>query len=188
MKYKDYIYLIILLFIASINFNLFIKQLNLVVGGTQGFAIIIHHYIPTSYSIIILIINITMLILSYFFLSKKTTIGTIISTFLYPLFVYITSNLIIKNINIIIIILLIGIISGITNGLIYKFGFSIGGINLLPPIINKYFKIKIGTIHFFINIIIFIFNIILFGINNFIYSLIVIILNGLIINYLNYKI
>ena len=186
MKYKEYIYLIILLFVASINFNLFLKQFNLVVGGTQGLSIIINRIIPISHSVIILIINIIMLILSIIFMTKKMTLGTIFSTFLYPLFVNLTSTLIIKNINIITSIIIAGIISGITNGLIYKLGFSTGGIGLLPPIINKYFKIKIGTIHLIINFIIFLLNIILFGLSNFIYSLFVIIINGIIINYVIY--
>jgi len=186
MKHKEYIYLIILLFLASLNFNIFLKQFNLVVGGTQGLSIIIHKLIPISHSLIILIINIIMMTLSIIFMSKKMTLGTIISTFIYPLFVNLTS-IITLNFNIFISIILSGIISGITNGLIYKLGFSTGGIGLLPPIINKYFNIKIGTIHFIINFIIFLLNIILFGLSNFIYSLSVIIINGIIINYVIYK-
>ena len=182
MKYKEYVYLIILLFLASLNFNIFLKQFNLVVGGTQGLSIIIHKFIPISHSIIILIINIIMLLLSIILMSKKMTLGTIISTFLYPLFVNLTSILILKDLNIIISIIISGIISGITNGLIYKLGFSTGGIGLLPPIINKFFNIKIGSIQFIINFIIIVFNIILFGLNNFIYSLLVIVINGIIIN------
>ena len=187
MKYKNYFYLIILLFIASLNFNLFLKPLNLVVGGTQGLSLIIHEIIPISYSLIILIINFFMFILSIIFLNKKITISLIISTFIYPLFITITNNIIILNINIYIVIIIVGILSGITNGLIYKLGFSPSGISILPLLIKKYINIKIGTINFIINTIIMLLNILFFGINNSIYSISIILINSLIINIIIYS-
>ena len=186
MKYKEYIYLILMLFIASINFNIFLKPLHLVVGGTQGLSLIIHHFLPISYSIIILLINLLMFFLSLIFLNKKITISLIISTIVYPLFINLTSNLSLININIYAIIILVGIISGITNGIIYKLGFSSGGISLLAPLINKYVNIKIGTVTLIINIIIMILNLLIFGIYKVIYSLIIIIINSCIINILLY--
>ena len=187
MKYKDYFYLLLMLFIASINFNLFLKPLNLVVGGTQGLSLIIHHFIPISFSIIILIINIIMFILSLLFLNKKITISLVISTFIYPLFIKLTSNIDFININIILIIIIVGIISGITNGIIYKLGFSSGGISILSPLINKYTNIKIGTINFIINFLIMLLNLLIFGINNLIYSLIIILINSTTINIILYS-
>ena len=187
MKYKEYSYLIILLFIAALNFNIFLKPLNIVVGGTQGLSLIIYKFIPISHSLIILIINSLMFILSILFLNKKITISLIISTFIYPFFINLTNNIININIDIFLIIIIVGIISGLTNGLTYKLGFSASGISLLPLIINKYINIKIGTINFIINFIIMLFNLLLFGINNLIYSLIVIIINSLIINKILYS-
>ena len=187
MKYKEYLYLLILLLIASMNFNLFLKPINLVCGGTVGLSIIIHQIIPISYATIILVINVIMLILSLLLLNKRTTIGTIIATFIYPLFINLTNNLSIEISYPILNIILSGIISGITNGYIYKLGYSSGGISILGPIINKYFHISIGTIHFFINLIIIILDFILFGFNNFIYSLLVILINGIVINIILYK-
>ena len=39
---KKYIYLAILLLIAALNFNLILKPLELVTGGTQGLALLIY--------------------------------------------------------------------------------------------------------------------------------------------------
>jgi len=182
---KKYIYLIILLLIAALNFNLFIKPYNLVCGGTQGLAVLIYKIFPISYSLIILFLNLIFLVLSIIFLSKEVSISIIISSFVYPIFIFLTKNFFFVKINIIINIIIIGIISGITNGLIYKLGLSIGGIQLLPKIINKYFKISYGLSHFIINFILLYFNMIIYGLSSFIYSLVIIILNSLIINYLN---
>ena len=187
MKYKDYIYLIILLLIAALNFNLFLKPNSLVCGGTQGISIIINKLTNIDYSIIILVINALMLFLSIIFLNKKMTLGLIISTLIYPLFIKLTSNLILPFSYYLLNIIIVGILSGITNGLIYKLGFSASGINLLGPLLNKYLHIKIGTINLIINFIIMFLNLIIFGINNLIYSIMVIIINSLVINLILYK-
>lgn len=185
MQVKKYFLLLIILLIASINFNLFLKPLKLITGGTQGISIIINNIVNIRYSTIIFIINLFMLFLSFLFLKKETTISTIISTLLYPFFIHITSFLSFSFKIEIINVIITGIISGITNGIIYKLNFSSGGINLLAPIINKYFSLKLGTINFIINAIIVILGYIIFGFKNLFYSLIVIILNSILINILN---
>ena len=128
--------LLILLLISSLNFNLILKPLKLVTGGTQGLALIINNFIRINPSIIILIINIIMLILSFIFLEKETIKGTLISVFIYPLFVKLTSYLIIPLDNSLILIILAGLISGITGGYILKLGYSTGGINILVVILH----------------------------------------------------
>ena len=186
MKYKDYFYLVILLFIASCNFNFLLKPLNLVCGGTQGLSIIINKVTNIDYSIIILIINFSMFLLSSILSSEKMTLGVIISTFMYPIMVKITSNIDIFY-NYYFNSILAGIISGLTSGFIYKLGFSTGGINLLGPLINKWINLKIGTINLIINVVIMILSLILFGISNFFNSIIIIVINGLVINLILYK-
>ena len=90
---KKYLLLLIILLIAAINFNLFLKPLKLVTGGTQGVSIIINSFTNVSNSLLIFIINLLMLILSFIFLRKQTTFGTILATISYPLFVKLTSSL-----------------------------------------------------------------------------------------------
>lgn len=182
MKLKDYILFIILLLIASINFNLFIKPNNLVSGGTASLAIIVKHFINLSYSEIILIINMLMLVLSLIFISKKMSLGIILSSFIYPIFVNLTSVINVNISNLIILSIIIGIISGLTNGFIYKLGFSSGGLNLIGPLFNKYYNIKIGTVNLIVNLIILFFNFFLFGFLNLIYSIIIIVINSFVIN------
>ena len=184
MKFKKYIYLILSLFLAALNFNLILKPLELVVGGTQGVAIIINHLINVRPSLIILIINTIMLLLSFIFLSHETTYGTIIATFIYPLLVRLTSNIPFLNFNNgfnIILVIIAGIICGITGGIIYKQGFSNGGISIIPLLINKYFHIKVYLSTFIMNGIIVILGCFYFGILKTIYSVIVIILQSLLI-------
>ena len=183
---KKYLKLLLILLIAAINFNIFLKPMKLVTGGTQGLAIIIHELIKMPHSTIVLIINLLMLILSYIFLKKETTLGTVIATISYPLFIKLTSFF---NLNIstnLLNIIITGIISGLTNGYIYKLGFTAGGINTIAPIINKYKNIKIGTINLIINIVILLIGCLQFGIKKLLYAIVVIIINSILINLVMY--
>lgn len=167
---------------ASLNFNLILKPLKLVTGGTQGVALLINHITNIKPSTIILIMNITALILSYFLLSKKTTKGTVVASIIYPLFVRITNVFDPLDLNIYLLIILAGITCGITGGIIYKLGFSAGGISTLNLLINKYLKIKVSISNFIVNTIIILCGLYYFGILKCIYSIIIIAISSIIIN------
>ena len=183
---KKYLKLLLILLIAAINFNIFLKPMKLVTGGTQGLAIIIHELIKMPHSTIVLIINLLMLILSYIFLKKETTLGTVLATISYPLFIKLTSFLDLSISTNLLNVIITGIISGLTNGYIYKLGFTAGGINTIAPIINKYKNIKVGTINLIINIIILLIGCLQFGIKKLLYAIVVIIINSIIINLVMY--
>jgi len=182
---KKYLFLFLWLFIAALNFNLILKPLNLVTGGTQGLTLLIKHIIDIKPSIIILIINIITLILSYFILPKTATYGALAASFLYPLSVrlssfipelsFITNHIFLSSI-------VAGIVCGITGGFIYKLGFSSGGVSTINLIINKYFHIKVSTSNFIVNFIIIILGCFSFGIKKGIYSTIVIIVSSIFID------
>ena len=96
--------------------------------------------------------------LPYMYLGKERTAGSILATFLYPLFVKITA-LITQNINLnyedtFLIIIFAGVIGGLANGFIYKTGFSNGGLPIISQILDKYFKIPVTKSSMVINSII----------------------------------
>ena len=182
---KKYSILVIALLFAALNFNIILKNLNLVTGGTQGIAIIIEKITNLNTSKIIFIINITSLIISLIFLKKETTTSTIISTFAYPIFVKITSyipTLIIIRKYKFISSIIAGIICGTTGGLIYKMNFSSGGLTIINLLLKKYLKIKVSNSNFIINTLIIIIGTIYIGINKLIYSLIVVTISSITIH------
>ena len=181
---KKYLFLFLWLFIAALNFNLILKPLSLVTGGTQGLTLLIKHIIDIRPSIIILIINVITLILSYFILPRNATYGALASSFLYPLSVRLTSfipeiNFVISHIFIFSIIA--GIVCGVTGGFIYKLGFSSGGVSTINLIINKYLHIKVSLSNFIVNLIIIILGCFSFGIKKALYSTIVILISSVFI-------
>ncbi len=186
---KKHILLLILLFIAALNFNIFLKPLNLVTGGNQGIALIIKHLTKLKPSTIIFIVNMISLIISYIFLKKETTISLVIASISYPLFVRLTNNITLNTITNIPILtsLIAGIICGITGGLIYKMNFNQGGISIFNSLLHRYLNIKISISNFIINTTILIIGSIYFGFIKLLYSLIVVIISSLIINFIMSK-
>ena len=184
-KMQNYLLLTLCLFIAALNFNLILKPLELVTGGTQGFALLITSIIKIKPSFIILIINITTLIISYFCLSKSTTYGTFAASFIYPICVKLTSF--ISHISFIahhtlLSSIIAGIICGLTGGYIYKLGFSAGGVSTINLIVNKYLKIRVAASNLIINLLIIVLGCFIFGLAKGFYSVIVITISSIFIN------
>ena len=174
--------LLFFLALSAINFNLILKPFNIVVGGTQGLALVVSHLTKTTPAFVILLINLITFLSSIFLLDKQVTKGIIISTFIYPFFINImafTSNLMVKE-NWLLIILS-GVISGITLGNILKINYSTGGLNTLILILKKYLNISEYVSNMIINIVIIIFGISLFRLKKAIEGLIIIIINSIIV-------
>lgn len=184
---KRYLLLALALLFAALNFNLILKPLELVTGGTQGLALLIHSVVKVNPSYIILGINLVTLIASYFLLAKQTTYGALVSTFLYPFFVRITSFLpdfpMIYQYEIL-WVMIAGIVCGITGGYVYRLGFSSGGVNTINLLVNKYTKLKVAYSNFLINTLIIIFGCFLFGVKKGLYSIIVILFSSCIIYFM----
>ena len=182
-KIRKYIYLLIVLLIAAINFNLILKPLDLVTGGTQGAALLFSHVFKITPSIVIFIINIIMLIISYLFLERETTYGTIVATFMYPLFVRLTNSLTLNLVNEynFLFVILAGIVCGVTGGLVYKLGFSNGGISIIALLVRKYLHIEIAITNFIVNGIIVLLGLYYFGIVKCLKAILVIFLQSFLI-------
>ena len=79
--------------LIAISYNLFLAPNNIVAGGVGGLAIIVNYLTGLDNSIVILIADLLLLILSYFLLGKKKTKATMLGSILFPVFVNLTSNI-----------------------------------------------------------------------------------------------
>ena len=190
-KKNFYIRSFVLIFsvaLLALNYNLFLSPNNFVIGGTSGLAIILKKLFDLEPAIFIGIASVILLIFALIFLGWKETRRSIIGSILYPLFISITAPFAkfllpyLEFDSTIIVVLIAGILCGVANGLIYKTGFNTGGSDIVMKIINKYGKVPEGKAIFSINIIIMLFGLIIFGTNKFIYSLIILFLNTLLID------
>lgn len=190
-KKRFWIRLIILLFalfVLALNYNLFFLKNDLVVGGTSGLATLINHLYKVQPSIFILIFNIILIIFSFICLGKEQTTRTIIGSLLYPLFVHLTIPLAaflapyVQFNNFILIVLLSSMLFGASNGLIYKTGFTTGGIDILMMLIEKYYKIQRGKAAFFLNFVIVFTGGLVFGWEKVLYACIVVMINSYLVD------
>ena len=181
-----YVILILCLFVSAIVFNLLMLPTNLVTGGANGIAILLHNLFDFSPAIVILVVSLSLLILSFIFLGTEKTIGSIVATIVYPIFVDITAPLVVRyhvDVNeILLLSVIIGILSGITNGFVYRVGFSNGGLNILNQILYRYFHISYGKSSFVINGIIVFLGGVYFGFNMVMYAIIVLYINSVIMD------
>ncbi len=185
-KRRRVIIFIISILISAINFNLLVKPINLVCGGSGGIALVFEKAFHISTSHIIAIVYVITVILSVLFLEKKTITSIMLASVLYPSFTYLTeniTNIIHLNYNDVFLICIIGgIISGITNGIAYRFGYSPGGLGVIPPIFNRYFKASVSTVNFVTNTIVVLMGVYYFGFNMALYAIVFIYISSYICN------
>lgn len=147
-KFKRYAQFCLGCLLVAISFNLFLAPNDLVPGGVSGFSVIINHLLGINKSIIILGLSLFLLILSYIFLGKNKTRGSILGSLLFPLFVEITSNISeiiqIDTSQLLLSAVFGGILYGFGAGIIFKAGFTTGGTDILNQIISKYAKVSMG--------------------------------------------
>jgi len=174
---KRYATLLFALFLGAIVFNLLTLPTNIVAGGVNGIAIITNYVYGIEPSIIIFTLSISLLIFSYMYLGKEKTAVALVGTIAYSFFVQLTApvaNIIMVDMDdLLLISIFIGVLSGFTNGLIYKTGFNAGGLPILSRISYEKFNISIGTSSLIMNAIIILIGSIFFGWNMVMYALII---------------
>ena len=184
-KYRVLLFSLSIL-VAAINFNLLLKPISLVSGGSGGLALVLQKVLSISTSNLITIIYIITVILAIIFLDKKTVASIILASILYPVCTYLTENItsvVILNYNDMFLVCIIsGIISGITNGIAFRFGYATGGIGVIAPIINKYLKTSISSVNFVVNTIIVLMGAYFYGFNMVIYAVILLYISSYVCN------
>lgn len=182
------IIMILSILLLAINYNLFLLPNDFVIGGVSGIAVIFYEYMGIAPATFVLILNIMFIFISFLFLGSKSTGLTIIGSLLFPAFISITEplcNAIAPYVvfdNMILVAVIAGILLGISDGFIYKTGYSTGGCDIAIKIINKYFKISTGISSFIVSAIIIAVGGLIFGINKAVYSIIIVAINGVLVD------
>lgn len=184
--FSRYLQLIVALFISALSFNLLFLPTRIVSGGTSGLSILTEYIFGWSPSIVIFVISVVLLIVSFIFLGIEKTSGSVVATLVYPFFVSFTANLAdyirIDTNDLVLVAIFGGLISGFTSGIMFKTGFSSGGLNIISQLLYKYKHISISKSNFVINSIIMIIGGIYFGWTMVMYAVIVIYINSLMID------
>ena len=180
---------ILLMFISmllnAVLYNLFLLPLNLVTGGTPGIATITHYVYGINPSIMLFFLSLACVIISFLYLGKERTTGTLLALFTYPILVQLTSPLnriVSSEPDILLLVIFAGVISGVANGLMYKTGYSNGGFPIISQILFEEKKISISKSSLVINITIVLIGSIFFGTTNALYAIIFLYINNLVLD------
>ncbi|MBP2056913.1 uncharacterized membrane-anchored protein YitT (DUF2179 family) [Lactobacillus colini] len=139
-SWMKWIIFLIGLEIIAISINFFYGPINIAAGGSTGISILVDAVWGVNRSLIVLIVNIFMLILSWFFLGKKITQNIAIGSLLLPLLMQITPSFKLTN-NYLLAVIFGGALMGLGVTLLYRINASSGGTTVIPMILKKYFYI-----------------------------------------------
>ena len=153
--WKRYLMLLTGTLIVAFAFNLFFLRYNIVCFGVSGISIVLSKF-GVNPSMFIMIANLVLIVISYFFLGVDEVKNQIVGALVYPIFVELSlkvTNLIdLGGLEMIVIAVIGGILAGIGYGLIYKSGFSTGGTDVIGLLVCKYSKISMGSAMMFVNV------------------------------------
>lgn len=181
---KRIIQFIIGCFCISLAYNVFIASNNLVPGGVGGIAIILNNLFNINNSVSILLMNVFLIIISYFLLGHEKTKASLFGTIIFPIFIGLTeyANIWLKidTSELLLSSIFGGILYGFGAGLVFKAGFTTGGTDILNQILSKYCKISLGKSMLFCDGLIVLSSGLFFGINSMMYSIIILYIISLI--------
>jgi len=174
LKYLD---IVLGMIIIALSFNLLIYPLKIVIGGTNGIALIMNELTGFNINLFIALFYILMFIIAIILFGIKDSKNMILGTILYPLFMEIFSS-VTKYIEIDysnkLILYLAGAVGiGVGTGLIFRHGYMTGGTDILKKILNQKLHIPLGTSGLIIDGLIVITGGFIFGINSVLYAIII---------------
>jgi uncharacterized membrane-anchored protein YitT (DUF2179 family) len=185
-KIKEYTTVVVATFILAVAFNTTSLPLEIVIGGSSGLSIIGEHFFGITPALIVLFCYLGALVFGLIFLGKGKVKKSVFGTMLYPFWIYVTSPLsdYIKTFTldpseVLVLVIMGAIVSGIAYGLVYKIGYTTGGSDIASQIINKYFGITIGTSNLIINATIVIIGGAIFGWTKVLYAILTLYVIGL---------
>lgn len=178
--------MLISLVLSAIVYNVFLLPLSLVTGGTGGIATITHYLYGIDPSLMIFSITAACAILGLMYLGKERTLGSLAVSFSYPVIVkltaFLSNSISIETSDMLIVVVFAGVLSGIANGLMYRTGYSNGGLPIISQILFETKKIAISKSSLVINIIIVGIGAYFFGTTNALYAIIFLYINNLVLD------
>ena len=187
MKQSLKVLLTIILGNAMLAFSIcaFVIPYDIMLGGSNGIALAIQHFIPVRLSVISACVNVSLFFLGLIFLGWKFAATSLASTIIYPLVLAVFEMLPLGTLfeeNIVVCALFCGALCGAGIGLVVRAGGSTGGMDIPPCILNKYKGIPVGTSLMFFDVVVVLTQVVLKGTDGILLSLVVIVVMSFVVN------
>ncbi|MBQ3142211.1 MAG: YitT family protein [Bacilli bacterium] len=172
--------------ITAIAFNLFFVPNNYISYGLTGISVILSHVVEITPVTVLFFGNMFLIGLSIVLLGMDRTSKSIFGALIFTLITYLTEDInTILNVSLenpILSVIASGVLFGVGEGLTFKAGYSSGGTSILALILNEYIKKPIGTIMNALGVAIIIAGGFTFGLENIMYSIIIVCISTYLIN------
>lgn len=126
----------------------FIVPAGIPMGGATGLGIAGNHFWGIRTSIIVFSLNSILLIIAWFILGKGFVKKTLLSTFIYPLFLELLQKIpgiTTMTDNILLSAIFGGLLVGVSMGIVVRVGGSTGGTDIIALIANKKTSLSVGV-------------------------------------------
>ena len=178
-KANEYIKITVGMLLVAIGLYFFLMPKNLSVGGANGLAIVINHFIPNlSIGLLMIIINIFLFAIGFIFIGTNFGFKTIYASFgvsVFPMKKPLANDILIQ--------LILGvIISAIGMGIVFNQNASTGGTDIIAKILNRFWGIDLGRGVLISDLSITLAAGFAYGLQIGLYSLLGVLLNGLVID------
>lgn len=143
--------------LAALGFVLFQVPYNITAGGVTGLAIIVNKFSGMSEGLLVWIFNVPLLVLGFFQLGRWRFLGsTVVCVAAFSLFIELFLNILPAMLapypithDKFLASLYAGVIFGLGNGLIYRFGSTIGGTSIPARIIHNQTGYPMSQVYLF---------------------------------------
>ncbi len=125
--------------IYSLSISCFYSPAHLLGGGVTGIAQLLNYELGVSVSLMIMLINIPLFVLAFFFINRRFTVFSLVGMFTLSFFLQLTSGLHLSFSSPLTSIALGGVLNGLGLGLVYRGEASCGGTDILSKLMQRYF-------------------------------------------------
>lgn len=170
----------------SLIYYLFLVPNSFVTGGISGLAILIEEVFNISTTTFINVSNVILVILSFAILGKNKTLAQLFGTITYIIIMNLMKP-VVANIHFsfesdMLMVIIVAILYGVANGLVYRPGFSTGGSDYISLMLSEKLKKPITTFSLIINISVIACSAFVFSIPKMLFSIFIIYVSNKIIN------
>ncbi|MEW8962344.1 YitT family protein [Paraclostridium dentum] len=183
---QEYIVVTIGVILVAIGIQYFFAPNDIAGGGLSGLALIINHYVPSvSMGIIIFIGNLILFAISFILIGGDFGLKTIYASFMLSVVIDLMDKILNSTAlttNLLAAVIVGTLVTAIGLAMVFATNASTGGTDILAKILNKYTTFNIGISLLIVDLFVAIMGGFTFGLQKGIYSMLVIVLNGLLID------
>ncbi len=169
--------------ILGVSINMFLAPHHIAAGGVSGIGILAEQAFGIDRALVVLVLNVVMLILTFFFLGNTVFIRTVIGSMLLPLSLAVVPEVMVTQDRLLSVIFGSALFA-VGVAILYKVGASSGGTTIPPLIFKKYFGLNTSVGLLFTDAIIVLFNIFVFGVEEFLYAILSIVITSIVMSYI----